>query len=50
MGASFGWNKYVGTTGKIIAIDTFGASAPGDTVIEKYGFTVDEVVKNYSLL
>ena len=39
MGVSLGWHKYVGDEGEMIAIDTFGASAPGDTVIEKYGFT-----------
>jgi transketolase len=50
MGASFGWERYVGFTGKIIGIDRFGASAPGDTVIEKYGFTVEHVVDTYNSL
>lgn len=45
MGASLGWHKYTGDEGSVLAIDTFGASAPGDLVIEKYGFTVDNVVK-----
>lgn len=44
MGASLGWHKYVGTEGDVLAIDTFGASAPGNLVIENYGFTVDNVV------
>ncbi|WP_163653488.1 transketolase [Listeria sp. PSOL-1] len=44
MAASFGWERYVGTDGKIIGIDKFGASAPGDTIIENYGFTVENVV------
>lgn len=44
MGASMGWHKYVGDEGDVLAIDTFGASAPGNIVIEKYGFTVDNVV------
>lgn len=44
MGASLGWHKYVGTEGDVLAIDTFGASAPGNLVIEKYGFTVENVV------
>ena len=44
MASSLGWHKYVGDEGDILAIDTFGASAPGNTVIEKYGFTVDNVV------
>lgn len=44
MGASLGWHKYVGDEGDVLAIDTFGASAPGNIVIEEYGFTVDNVV------
>ncbi|KGR79635.1 transketolase [Ureibacillus manganicus] len=44
MGASFGWHKYVGFEGDVLAIDQFGASAPGEIVMEKYGFTVDNVV------
>ena len=44
MGASLGWHKYVGDEGDVIAIDTFGASAPGDTVIEEYGFTEENVI------
>jgi transketolase len=44
MGASFGWERYTGDEGDILAIDRFGASAPGDTVVEEYGFTVENVV------
>lgn len=44
MGSSFGWHKYVGFDGEVIAIDTFGASAPGGLLMEKFGFTVDNVV------
>lgn len=44
MGSSFGWHKYVGFEGEVIAIDTFGASAPGGLLMEKFGFTVDHVV------
>lgn len=50
MGSSFGWQRYVGLCGKSIAIDTFGASAPGDTVISNYGFTVNKVVETYNSL
>lgn len=39
MGSSMGWHKYVGDEGEILGVNTFGASAPGGTVIEKYGFT-----------
>ncbi|MBH0229400.1 transketolase [Halobacillus yeomjeoni] len=46
MAASFGWERYVGLDGTVIGIDKFGASAPGNTVIENYGFTVDNVVKH----
>jgi len=46
MAASLGWERYVGFDGKVIAVDKFGASAKGDVVIEKYGFTVENVVQN----
>ncbi|SIS37373.1 transketolase [Salimicrobium flavidum] len=45
MATSFGWDRFVGLDGKVVGIDRFGASAPGDTVIENYGFTVENVVK-----
>ena len=45
MASTFGWHKYVGLEGMAIGIDTFGASAPADKVIEEYGFTVDKIVK-----
>lgn len=45
MGATDGWYKYVGLDGLVIGIDRFGASAPGDIVMEKYGFTKENVVK-----
>jgi transketolase len=44
-GASFGWDRWVGSDGDILAIDRFGASAPGGTVMKEYGFTVDHVVE-----
>lgn len=44
MAATQSWYKYVGLDGKVIGIDTFGASAPAAEVIERYGFTVDNVV------
>lgn len=37
------WYKYVGLDGEVIGVDKYGASAPGDVVVEKYGFTVDHV-------
>ncbi len=44
MASTLGWHKYVGTQGKVIGIDGFGASAPGDLVVEKYGFTKENVL------
>jgi len=43
MGASQGWERYVGAHGAMLGIDRFGASAPGETVVREYGFTVDRV-------
>jgi transketolase len=40
-----GWHRYVGDGGDVIGIERFGASAPGNVVMEKLGFTVDHVVK-----
>lgn len=44
MAASFGWHKYTGFEGDVLAIDRFGASAPGETVMKEYGFTVENVI------
>lgn len=46
MGSSQGWREYVGEKGKIISIDTFGSSAPANVLIEKYGFTVENIIKH----
>ena len=40
-----GWQKYVGDGGDVVGIERFGASAPGNVVMEKLGFTVDNVVE-----
>lgn len=50
MGSSLGWERYVGIEGKSLAVDTFGASAPGNIVIEQYGFSVQNVVKEVEQL
>lgn len=39
------WLKYVGLEGEIIGISTFGASAPGQTVMQHFGFTRDHIVE-----
>lgn len=44
MGSSLGWHRYAGDEGDVLAIDQFGASAPGEKVMEEYGFTVNNVV------
>jgi len=39
-----GWERYVGRQGAMIGMTTFGASAPGATLMKEFGFTVDNVV------
>jgi transketolase len=43
-GASLGWSQWVGDNGDCIAVDRFGASAPGSEVMKHYGFNVENVV------
>jgi transketolase len=43
-GVSQGWQKYVGDAGDIIGMDRFGESAPAKALLQKFGFTVDNVV------
>ncbi|MYL33242.1 transketolase [Pontibacillus yanchengensis] len=45
MASPLGWERYVGDEGDVLGIDGFGASAPGNTVMEQYGFTVENVVQ-----
>jgi transketolase len=45
MAGEIGWDRYVGLAGRTIAMSTFGASAPITKLQDKYGFTVDNVVK-----
>lgn len=44
MAASLGWYRFVGMDGKLMTIDRFGESGPGDQVVEHLGFTVENVV------
>jgi len=44
-GVSLGWRPYVGAGIAVIGVDRFGASAPGETVMREYGFSVDHVVQ-----
>jgi transketolase len=39
----FGWREWVGDAGEVVGVEHFGASAPGEEVLEQYGFTADNV-------
>ena len=43
-GISMGWERYVGSRGAVVGIDRFGASAPGETVMDKYGMKAAAIV------
>ena len=48
---SFGWHKYIGLDGDSVTMSSFGASAPGGLCMEKFGFTVENVLdKSRNLL
>ena len=49
-GVELGWSKWVGDHGGSISIEHFGASAPGTTVLEHYGYNLDNVVARASAL
>jgi len=44
-GTTFGWERWLGSHGDAVGIDHFGASAPWDTLFEKFGITTDRVVE-----
>jgi transketolase len=41
----FGWERYIGPKGAVIGMTRFGASAPYKVLAEKFGFTVDNIVR-----
>ena len=43
-GSTFGWERYIGSSGRIIGMETFGASAPLKALQKKFGFEPDRVV------
>lgn len=43
-GVSGLWYKYVGLDGKVVGVDKFGMSAPGDIVLKEYGMSTDNLV------
>ncbi|MDX2214043.1 MAG: transketolase [Oculatellaceae cyanobacterium bins.114] len=48
--SSFGWCRYIGPEGDMISIETFGASAPGGVCLEKFGYTLENVVAKANAL
>ena len=42
--STFGWERYVGPSGRIIGMETFGASAPLKALQKKFGFEPDRIV------
>jgi transketolase len=42
--SAFGWERYVGDAGQILAMNGFGASAPVDQLMQHFDFTVDQVL------
>jgi transketolase len=44
-GTTLGWERWVGDQGKVIGIDQYGASAPGEIVMAEYGLTVAKVIE-----
>lgn len=45
--SEFGWGKYVGLDGAVVAMKSFGASAPAKVLFEKFGFTTENVVATF---
>jgi transketolase len=43
-GLPMGWERYAGSGGSVIGMTTFGASAPGETLMEKLGFTTENIM------
>jgi len=44
-GVAMGWEKWTGPDGLIIAMDSFGASAPAERLFEEFGFSVEKIYK-----
>ena len=44
-GSTFGWCRYTGDEGRAIGLDRFGESAPGEEVLDRLGFAVEDIVK-----
>lgn len=44
-GVTMGWAKYTGSEDRVVGLNRFGASAPGNVVYDKLGFTVEHVIE-----
>ena len=44
-GVTQGWERWVGDSGRVIGIDHFGASAPGSTLMQEFGFSTGHVIE-----
>lgn len=40
-----GWERYVGLDGEVVGVEDFGASAPGEVMLDKYGITTEAVIE-----
>jgi len=45
-GSPMGWHRYTGDGGNVIGVESFGASAPGGTMLREFGFTVENVIEH----
>jgi transketolase len=43
-GSTFGWERYIGSSGRIVGMKTFGASAPLKALLSKFGFEPSRIV------
>ncbi|MEO6280151.1 transketolase [Roseateles sp.] len=50
LGVAQGWHRYVGDRGDVLSVECFGASAPADTLLREYGFTIDNVASRARVL
>ena len=49
-GSTHGWHRYIGMDGVAVGIDHFGASAPGKILLEKFGFTPENILSKVKTL
>jgi transketolase len=49
-GSPIGWHRWVGYNGDVMAVERFGASAPGGTVYREYGFSIENVLAKVRIL